>query len=350
MIYYYQYDNILNMILLYTNSKEEKHGHFITFWTSYLFYFQKGAGGMNVLTIQNLSKSFGKQKIIDNLNISVPAGSVFGFIGQNGAGKTTTMKMVLGLLQPDRGEIHVCNEKVCFGQTKTNQFIGYLPDVPEFYNYMTPSQYLKLCGEVIGLSKSEIEQRGQNLLSLVGLNGITKQIGGFSRGMKQRLGIAQALFTNPKLLICDEPTSALDPVGRKEILDILRKISSTTTVLFSTHILSDVERICDHVAFLNEGKIAVSGTLAEIKALHGHDRLLIEFSDDNELSVFTQQKAVKALNAKSEVTNREIILHSRGMKKVQQSLFNIFCETGLCPVKMELMEPSLESLFLEVIK
>ena len=157
---------------------------------------------MSVLTIQGLSKSFGTQQIIDNLNMSVPEGSVFGFIGKNGAGKTTTMKMVLGLLQPDSGKICVCDEPVRFGQTKTNQYIGYLPDVPEFYNYMTPMQYLKLCGEVIGLSKSDILKRSQELLSLVGLNSITKQIGGFSRGMKQRLGIAQALLTQPKLLIC----------------------------------------------------------------------------------------------------------------------------------------------------
>lgn len=305
---------------------------------------------MNVLTIQNLSKSFGKQKIIDNLSMSVPEGSIFGFIGQNGAGKTTTMKMVLGLLQPDGGEIHVCNEAVSFGQTKTNQWIGYLPDVPEFYNYMTPSQYLGLCGAVIGISKSEMEKRGQKLLSLVGLSDVTKKIGGFSRGMKQRLGIAQALLANPKLLICDEPTSALDPVGRKEILDILRKISHTTTVLFSTHILSDVERICDHVAFLNEGNIAVCGTLAEIKALHGYDSLLIEFATEDELRIFWQQQAIKPWIANSERNNNEIILHSQNMKKAQQSLFHAFSETGLCPVKMEILEPSLESLFLEVVK
>ena len=304
---------------------------------------------MNVLTIQNLSKSFGKQKIIDGLSMSVPEGSVFGFIGKNGAGKTTTMKMVLGLLQPDSGSIFVCNEPVRFGQTKTNQYIGYLPDVPEFYNYMTPLNYLTLCGEVIGLSKTEITQRGQELLTLVGLDGVTKQIGGFSRGMKQR-GIAQALLTKPRLLICDEPTSALDPAGRKEILDILRKISSTTTVLFSTHILSDVERICDHAAFLNDGKIAVCGTLAEIKSLHEHDSLLLEFSTDNELRIFREQEAVKPLLPNSEGTNREIIIHSRNMEKVQHSLFLVFAETGLCPVKMEIMEPSLESLFLEVTK
>lgn len=305
---------------------------------------------MNVLTIQNLSKSFGKQKIIDDLNLSVPEGSVFGFIGKNGAGKTTTMKMVLGLLQPDSGEIHVCSEPVCFGQTGTNQYIGYLPDVPEFYDFMTSIQYLKLCGEIIGLSKAEISKRSEELLALVGLNGVAKQIGGFSRGMKQRLGIAQALLTRPKLLICDEPTSALDPVGRKEILDILRKISGTTTVLFSTHILSDVERICNHAAFLNGGKIAVSGTLAEIKALHGHDSLFLEFSTDKDLQFFRRQKTIEPLLLHAEGNSRELILHSRNMESVQRLLFRVLAESGIYPVKIELMEPSLESLFLEVVK
>ncbi len=111
------------------------------------------------------------------------------------------------------------------------------------------------------------------MLSLVGLGNEKRRIGGFSRGMKQRLGIAQALLSRPKLLICDEPTSALDPVGRKEILDIMLKIKDSTTVIFSTHILSDVERICDHVAILNKGSIALSGTLSEIKSMHGKDRL-----------------------------------------------------------------------------
>lgn len=305
---------------------------------------------MNVLTIKGLSKSFGKQKIIDNLNMDVPEKSVFGFIGKNGAGKTTTMKMVLGLLQPDQGEIRVCNELVHFGQTKSNQYIGYLPDVPEFYDYMTPVQYLGLCGEIIGLSKAEITQREKELLSLVGLDGVTKTISGFSRGMKQRLGIAQALLTNPKLLICDEPTSALDPVGRKEILDILRKISGTTTVLFSTHILSDVERICDRVALLNDGKIAVGGTLAEIKALHGHESLLLEFASETDLQLFKEQESIMPFLGGSEESGKELVVHSREMEKVQNTVFSILTQTRLSPVKIEIMEPSLESLFLEVIK
>lgn len=305
---------------------------------------------MNVLSIRGLSKSFGQQKIINDLNMSVPEGSVFGFIGQNGAGKTTTMKMVLGLLQSDQGEILVCNEPVHYGQTKTNQYIGYLPDVPEFYSYMTAMQYLTLCGGIVGLSKESISQKRQKLLFLVGLDGVEKRIGGYSRGMKQRLGIAQALLTDPKLLICDEPTSALDPVGRKEILDILYKIRGTTTVLFSTHILSDVERICDHVALLNGGNIAVGGTLSEIKALHSHDSLLIEFSNRDDLWQFKVHLAEQTLLNEAEEKGREIIIHSREMKKVQLIILTTLAEADITPVKLELMEPSLESLFLEVIK
>ena len=305
---------------------------------------------MNVLTIQGLSKAFGGQKIIDNLNMTVPEGSIFGFIGQNGAGKTTTMKMVLGLLRPNQGEIIVCNEPVHFGQTKTNQYIGYLPDVPEFYDYMTPIRYLALCGEIIGLSKAETYQRGEELLSLVGLGNVKKTIGGFSRGMKQRLGIAQALLTRPKLLICDEPTSALDPVGRKEILDILLKIRSTTTVLFSTHILSDVERICDHAALLNQGRIVVGGTLSEIKALHGRESLLLEFPADDALHTFKSHEAIQPLLNTAETNGKEIVLHSQEMENVQHTVFSVLAETALCPIKIEMMEPSLESLFLEVIR
>lgn len=305
---------------------------------------------MNVLTIQGLSKAFGGQKIIDNLNMTVPEGSIFGFIGQNGAGKTTTMKMVLGLLRPDQGEITICNEPVHFGQTKTNQYIGYLPDVPEFYDYMTPIRYLALCGEIIGLPKAETYQRGEELLSLVGLGNVKKTISGFSRGMKQRLGIAQALLTRPKLLICDEPTSALDPVGRKEILDILLKIRSTTTVLFSTHILSDVERICDHAALLNQGRIVVGGTLSEIKALHGRESLLLEFPAEDALHTFKSHEAIQPLLNTAETNGKEIVLHSQEMENVQHTVFSVLAETALCPIKIEMMEPSLESLFLEVIR
>jgi ABC-2 type transport system ATP-binding protein len=305
---------------------------------------------MNVLVIEGLSKSYGAQKVIDNVGFSVPEGAIFGFIGQNGAGKTTTMKMVIGLLQADSGSIRVCGEAVSYGQTKTNRHIGYLPDVPEFYTYMRPLEYLALCGEIAGLSKPEIKSRSSELMALVGLEGVKKRIGGFSRGMKQRLGIAQALLSRPKLLICDEPPSALDPVGRKEILDILSKIKGSTTVIFSTHILSDVERICDRVAVLHKGGIAVNGTLSEIKALHGRDSLLLEFISNEDVKKFTSCETIVPLLDRAELREKEIILQGTDMERIQRSTITTLAQTGLCPLKMELLEPSLENLFLELVQ
>lgn len=304
---------------------------------------------MNVLEILSLAKRFGKQQVIDGLDLVVPEGSVFGFIGRNGSGKTTTMKMVLGLLRPDAGEIAVCGEQVRFGETATNRFIGYLPDVPEFYDYMTASRYLALCGEILGLSRTEGARRSAELLELVGLSDARKRIGGYSRGMKQRLGVAQALLGEPKLLICDEPTSALDPLGRKELLDILRTISARTTVLFSTHILSDVERICDRVALLNEGKIAVSGDLAALKARHGKNALRVEFADAEDLAQLTTQPAVVPFLANSKQEGTAMIIESRDIAAVQRTLFGALAEMRLSPVKVEILEPTLENLFLEVI-
>lgn len=163
---------------------------------------------MDMLYISNLYKRFSDKKVLNGLNLSVPEHSIFGFIGKNGAGKTTTMKMVLGLLKADTGEIIVNGEKVVYGQTTTNRYIGYLPDVPEFYPFMTAAEYLHFCGEITGMKRTENEERCKELLELVGLGNETHHIKGFSRGMKQRLGIAQALLNRPKLLICDEPREA----------------------------------------------------------------------------------------------------------------------------------------------
>ena len=219
----------------------------------------------NILEINNLSKAFGSKEVLKGVNLTVPEKEVFGFVGVNGAGKTTTMKIILGLLKADAGEARICGEKVSYGNTPTNRFVGYLPDVPEYYSFMTPVEYLSFCGEITGLAKKEREERSAELLELVGLGDEKRRIKGFSRGMKQRLGIAQALLGRPKLLICDEPTSALDPLGRKEILDVLTAAKKETTILFSTHILSDVEHICDEMALLNDGKIVMQGRMEDVK-------------------------------------------------------------------------------------
>lgn len=298
---------------------------------------------MDMLQISNLHKRFGEKEVLKGLHLSVPEHSIYGFIGKNGAGKTTTMKTVLGLLKADEGEIRVAGEKVVYGQTKTNQYIGYLPDVPEFYSFMTAPEYLAFCGEITGMKKADIKNRSEELLELVGLDDEKHRMKGFSRGMKQRLGIAQALLNRPKLLICDEPTSALDPVGRKEILDILLKAREQTTVLFSTHILSDVERICTDVAFLNDGVVTIQGKLSDIKSSYRTEEYLMEMEKEKDIVTLLQ-----SFPALQRVGNQQICF-----RESEQDLYEIlqFLTERKKPIlKIERMEPTLESLFMEVVE
>jgi ABC-2 type transport system ATP-binding protein len=305
---------------------------------------------MDILQINNLSKSFGKNKVIDDLSFAVPEHSIFGFIGPNGAGKTTTMKMVLGLLKADSGNISVCGETVTYGQTKTNKYIGYLPDVPEFYGYMRPMEYLRLCGEITGLPGNKIKSRSEELLAQVGLEKSNKRISSFSRGMKQRLGIAQALLNEPKLLICDEPTSALDPIGRKEILDILQKVKGTATVVFSTHILSDVELICDYISVLNGGKLVLSGTLEELKARHRRNTLYVEFASNTDKQGFMILPSIIPFAANAGQTETSITIHTNDVQIAEAVVLDALAQSHILPVKLEVLEPTIESLFMEAVK
>ena len=298
---------------------------------------------MDMLHITDLRKRFGDKEVLRGLNLTVPEGSIFGFIGKNGSGKTTTMKTVLGLLKADGGEILVNGEQVVYGQTDTNRYIGYLPDVPEFYSFMTAEEYLTFCGEITGLTATENKSRRTELLELVGLKDEKHRVKGFSRGMKQRLGIAQALLNSPKLLICDEPTSALDPVGRKEILDILLSVKDRTTVLFSTHILSDVERICTDVAFLDNGTVEIQGKLSEIKTKFRREEYLLETATDSDLSVIAS-----AFPSMERVAPNQLILLEN-----EHTVFDVMsfvAEKRIHLLRLDKIEPTLESLFMEVTK
>ncbi|MDO5423631.1 MAG: ABC transporter ATP-binding protein [Eubacteriales bacterium] len=298
---------------------------------------------MDMLCITGLHKRFGNKEVLKGLNMAVPEHSIFGFIGKNGAGKTTTMKTVLGLLKADAGEIMVAGEKVVYGQTATNRHIGYLPDVPEFYPFMTAMEYLRFCGEITGMEKAENEKRCGELLELVGLRNETHRIKGFSRGMKQRLGIAQALLNRPKLLICDEPTSALDPVGRKEILDILLSVRAQTTVLFSTHILSDVERICTDVAFLDHGTAEVQGKLSDIKTKYRRKEYLLETENDTDMHVLRQ-----AFSDIQQTGRNQLVFYERDSTVFD--LMGFAADRHIPLLKLEQAEPTLESLFMEVVE
>jgi len=306
---------------------------------------------MNVLEISGLEKRFGEKQVLRGVELTVPEKKVYGFVGRNGAGKTTTMKITLGLLEADAGNVKVCGESVHYGNTKTNRFIGYLPDVPEYYSFMTPMEYLKFCGEITGLPAKEIKTRSEEMLRLVGLGEEKRRIKGFSRGMKQRLGIAQALLGKPKLLICDEPTSALDPLGRKEILDVLVAAKEETTILFSTHVLSDVEHICDEMALLNDGKIVMQGSIEDVKKKRRSNAMEIELekaSDAEEmLRVFGKGQQNKEPQMLTVLRPGTLLL---GEPSMQPEILRYMADHEIAFARMEKREATLEDIFLEAIK
>ena len=295
---------------------------------------------MDMLQIRGLRKHFGDNAVLKGLDLSVPEHSIFGFVGKNGAGKTTTMKIILGLLKADAGQILVNGETVVYGGSATNRFIGYLPDVPVFYPYMTAPEYLHFCGEITGMERRDMLRRTEELLELVGLSDETHRIRGFSRGMKQRLGIAQALLSRPRLLICDEPTSALDPLGRKEILDILLSAREQTTILFSTHILSDVERICTDVALLDQGLAAIQGPILEIKAKFRSDAYCLEVEHAPSIPLLLTAFPHMQAHTKEQLSFRESD-HAIG------DVLRFVADRQIPIRRFERVEPTLESLFME---
>lgn len=290
---------------------------------------------MDILKIEGLKKAFDQKTVIEALSLEVAQNEIYGFIGSNGAGKTTTMKMVLGLLKPDGGDVYVCGEKVRFGDTPTNRHVGYLPDVPEFYTYMNAEEYLKLCADITRVERAAQRGRIDELLTLVGLDGEKTRIRNYSRGMKQRLGIAQALIHRPKLLICDEPTSALDPKGRMEILKILKEITKETTVIFSTHILGDVERICDRVGILYDGRIVKEIDLARESL--GEKGIVIELDREAYGTVAPLLDIRHAGGTEYKIENHSL-----------REIYDVLHAHGIYPEKIVKEQKSLEDVYLEV--
>lgn len=257
---------------------------------------------MNSIEIIRLTKKFGNHKAVDDLNIQVKKGSICGFLGKNGAGKTTTIKMLVGLLEPNAGTIRIMGQERKFGKLD-NSKIGYLPDVPNFYGYMTAAEYLDFCAQLYGMDNKKRKVVIDELLKKVDLYGVKTKIQGFSRGMKQRLGIAQALINEPEVVYMDEPISALDPIGRHEVMEIIRSLRGAHTIFFSTHVLSDVENVCDHAIILDKGKVLINDTIENIKKEYANNSIKIRlyYKNDSEkfLNVMKGNKFVEVKKVNS---------------------------------------------------
>ncbi|MDR1728966.1 MAG: ABC transporter ATP-binding protein [Acidobacteriota bacterium] len=226
---------------------------------------------MPIVEIENLTKDFAvgfwkkrPVRALDRLNLQVNEGETFGFLGPNGAGKSTTIKLLMSLLRPTSGAARILGKPV--SSTAMHQEIGYLPENPYFYDYLTPVELLTYAGKLFGLDGDELRKRTKSLIDDVGLgHAANRQLRKFSKGMVQRVGLAQALINEPKIVFLDEPMSGLDPLGRMDVRRIILSLKARgVTVFFSSHILPDVEAICDRVAILNKGQLQEAGKLADI--------------------------------------------------------------------------------------
>ena len=213
----------------------------------------------SMIKISKLSKSYYREKIVDDLNLEIKKGTIFGFLGPNGAGKTTTIKMLVGISQPSGGEIEIADKNI----QNCHEIIGFMPEDPYFYDHLTALEFMQYMRSLFTKQSENID----TLLALVGLKKAKNQkIGQFSKGMKQRLGLAQAIINDPEYLFLDEPLDGLDPIGRREFKEILLNLKKLgKTIFFNSHILSDVEEICDQIGVINKGKLIYSGSVQKFR-------------------------------------------------------------------------------------
>ena len=250
---------------------------------------------MNVLEVKSLKKKLGKREIIKDLNFSISEGEIFGFLGPNGAGKTTTIRMLVGLIAPDGGDILIDGESVLGNKEKALKNVGAVVENPELYKYLSGRENLMQIGRIRKVSKEEIEE----LIKLVGLEErINDKVGKYSLGMKQRLGLAAALIGNPKLLILDEPTNGLDPSGILDFREIVKKAAKERgmAILISSHILSEVQNLCDRVAFINGGVIKSVEDIKEhtVKTNLDSLTLVVNTSLDKTIKILNEIKYVNS--------------------------------------------------------
>ena len=300
------------------------------------------------VAIAGLTKVYSKAHALDGVDLVVPEGSVFGFLGPNGAGKTTTLRILAGLARPTAGSATIFGHDATRDADAVHAMIGYLPDVPGFYKWMTATEYLELSAKLFGLPAAVRRERIGTLLELAGLDGVTTKVGGYSRGMKQRLGVAQALINSPRLLLLDEPTSALDPIGRREVLEMIAALAGRTTVFFSTHILADVERVCDTVAVLAGGRVVEQAGIDELKARHGGaHRVVIEVDDTRRLQ---EALAAEAWTAAVSRDGRELLVEVVDLEAAYRQVPALVAGLGLALRRFEADEVSLEDVFVDLVE
>lgn len=302
-----------------------------------------------MLKVSNLTKKYGSLEVLKGISFQIGKGKIYGFLGQNGAGKSTTMNILTGLIDFDGGEILL--NGINFQKHKRGLLskVGYLPQNPVFYNFMNAYEYLSFIGEINKMSTEKIKKRADELLSLVKLQEASKRkIGGYSGGMKQRFGLAVAMFNNPEILVLDEPTSALDPEGRMELLELIVEMKATgTTIFFSTHILNDIERVCEEVSILDKGRIIISEDLESLKNNYIQPIYDIEFENlcvgiD---SLFLRHPWVQ--NVK--INRNRVSVYVKDVNIAKYEILKVAAEQNNPVMSFNLRKSNLEDIFLRLV-
>ncbi|HEX8289772.1 MAG TPA: ABC transporter ATP-binding protein [Pyrinomonadaceae bacterium] len=306
-----------------------------------------------IIEIENLTKDYEvgfwkkkKVRALDNLNLQVESNQIFGFLGGNGAGKTTTIKILMSLIFPTAGAAKILGEDIT--NVKMRAAIGYCPENPYFYDYLTARELMNYFGELFGLDAAKRKQKTEELLTKVGLDekDWNKQLRKYSKGMLQRVGLAQSLINDPKIVFLDEPMSGLDPIGRREIRELIAELREQgKTVFMSTHILSDIEALCDNVAILRKGKLAATGKLDDLLTQSG-ERQSFEINVKNVSKEILQNDIAKISGAEIYAKPNGANIHVSEENDIERIL-EIIRNSGGKLVSIQPVKQSLEELFVK---
>jgi len=303
----------------------------------------------SVVEVVGLTKRFGELTAVDRVSFAIRPGRQVGLVGPNGAGKTTTLKMILGLISPDEGEVFRFGKQADRRDTEGLAKIGYMPDVPVFVEWMRPPEFLEYIGRFFSQDRKAIKLRVAEVMQEFGLERLQKRkIEGFSRGERQRLGMAQALMGEPELLLLDEPTSGLDPLGRYEVITYIERLKGRAAVLVSTHLLEDVERICDDVLMIDRGVKILDASLADIRSGPEGNAFILEVKDGAEALAETL-KGMPWVNALTVDGNTMSVVVS-DEARAGRTIPAIIAEAGLELVRFVKRSPTLEEVYISLTR
>ena len=297
------------------------------------------------LEVSQLTKTYGTQKALDQVSFSVEPGRILGFLGPNGAGKSTTMKIICGYLTADSGSVKVLGKDAAQNSEEVSKMIGYLPEHNPLYLEMFVREFLEFSGGLYGLSGQSLKDRVEEMLRKTGLNPEQhKKIGQLSKGYRQRVGLARALIHDPKVVILDEPTTGLDPNQLVEIRSLIKEISRNRTVILSTHIMQEVEAICDDVVIISKGQIKIADSLSNLKSQIGSTQLVLETEEDLSLSWFEDFEKVSFGSKGAKEVIISVSEAGEGRKKVMIKIQ----EHRLNLVNLNQQKRELEEIFREI--